>query len=59
MTTASSVCRGVALTSSRCKSASSAAIWSSWKGLAVHWQLGAMAVFWEVLGTDHQLHRDK
>ena len=57
MTTASSVCRGAVLISSRLRSASSAAISSGWRVLALHWQTGAMAVFWEVSGTDHQLYR--
>jgi hypothetical protein len=54
MTTASSVCRGVVLTSSRVKSASSAAICSGLIGLVEHWQVGAIAVFWEVSGTNCQ-----
>lgn len=54
MTTASSVCRGIVLTSSRLKSASSAAIWSGCIGLVEHWQVGAIMVLWEVSGTDHQ-----
>ena len=57
MTTASLVCCGVVLTSSRLNSASSASIRSDWIGWSEHWQVEATVLVMVVSGTGHQFHR--